>query len=178
MKRKIVTAKEMAVALDLSLRRLRELGQHKILVRVGFNKYDRSASITAYIKHLKKLAAERAGQNDPARDVARANAHMREAQAALLRARFERESAKLISRDDAVALWSRIISGSRRLLFALPDKIAAAVPELSETDVSRIRQLVSDGYTDARMQDGYSFDCAASADTANDGGDDDSAGSS
>jgi hypothetical protein len=147
----IVTVKEMAYWLDCSTTRVRKLAAESTIVKLGHDRYDRDASVTAVIKRLRDQA-ERRGTVDPANR--EASTRLRAAKTALLETRLRREAGQLVEAAEARAAWGRIVRGTLAMVTGLVPKIAAAV-NLTAHDRAVIARIIEDGLEDCALDRGF-----------------------
>jgi phage terminase Nu1 subunit (DNA packaging protein) len=161
----IATVKGLADLLDCSTTRVRKLAAEGTIVKLGHDRYDRDASITAVIKRLRDRV-ERQGVADPANIAA--SARLRAAKTALLVARLERVAGQLVDAQEAREAWREIVRGTSAMVTGLGPKITAALPSLTATDRETIRQILSDGLQDCALERGYTLGRPVEADDEHD----------
>jgi hypothetical protein len=112
---------DVAKHLDLSLRRLREHYASGTIPKGGTLDEQR----TAYVRHLRERAANRAplGDVDPARERGLKD---REIRLGLEQKRL-REAGELISAEEVLETWTRMILIARSRLLGVPSRLASEV---------------------------------------------------
>jgi phage terminase Nu1 subunit (DNA packaging protein) len=150
-----VSTAELADHLDCTPRSVRAYAARGIVKSLGRGVYDLERSVRGVVKHYKRQIErnEKRGISDEA---SAATVKFKLLKVALLEQQYEREAATLIRKRTAHELWGRIEAGLNRLVTALPDKFAAAIP-LTATDHAKITQLAEDGLHDLRLSDGYAL---------------------
>ncbi|GGC90457.1 hypothetical protein [Chelatococcus reniformis] len=125
-----VAAVQLAALFDCSERTIRDLAQRGVLAKVGRDRYDAPASVTAYIRHLREQPSARgsgSGDLNPEQERARkdrALADKTELQNAVTRG-------ELVSAEDAEAAWVEMISIARSRLLAMPTKLGPALATMT-----------------------------------------------
>jgi phage terminase Nu1 subunit (DNA packaging protein) len=161
----IATVKELARWLDCSTTRVRKLAAEGTVVKLGVDRYDRNASVTAMIKRLRDRV-ERQGAVDPAN--LQASARLRMAKTALLEEKLKREAGRLVDADEARATWREIARGTAAMVLGLGPKIAAALPALTAADRALIAQILADDLQDAALERGFDFYSSVADDDGHD----------
>lgn len=139
---------ELARLFGIGDRHLRALADEGHVVKTGRATYERDASITRYVTHLRNVAAGRGGDEHVATLTAE-------------RARLAREQADNWARRNAAAdrellpaaqverRWQEILAGIRSRLLTVPSRVRQRAPHLSATDVATVDREVRDALTEA-----------------------------
>lgn len=127
----------IAKLLDLSERRVQQLGREGVIPKATRGQYDLIGSVRGYVRYLRDQAVSaQAGAPDYA--VERARFIRARADLAEMEARQRRGS--LIAADDAEAAWIGILALLRTRLLSLPDRLAPLVHE--QDNLARTRDLL------------------------------------
>jgi phage terminase Nu1 subunit (DNA packaging protein) len=148
------TSGELAELFGCSTRQIEALAQKGIIVRLSRGRYDRDASTTAYIRHLREQAASRAGQ-DPTIDSVTANVLWKQASTELLQVRLAKEAGELVDVEDVKALWDSIMTAVRGQVLGIPGAFAFEEPSLTPYARQTLERICRERLTDAAMDRGY-----------------------
>lgn len=122
----MATQAECALWLDMSERRFRELLDEGVISRAEKGQFDPRAVVTEYVRHLRAIAAGRAGEQE---QQARATADARKAAAQAEMAEMELAERKglLIPADEIGETLAAVVSIMKTRLMGMPTKLARLV---------------------------------------------------
>lgn len=118
----------IAKLLDLSERRVQQLGREGVIPKATRGQYDLVGSVRGYVRYLRDQAAKaQAGAPDYAAERAR----FIRARADLAEMEAEEKRGSVIAAEEVEAAWIAVLAALRTRLLALPDRLA---PQLHAED--------------------------------------------
>ena len=145
-----VSAKTLAVLLDMDERVVRRLAAEGIIVRAGRNQYLLAPSVRNYVRHLREVAAGRQGNELNAVDE---NARLKIAQRRnydLKNAILERNS---VPYEAIAPAWARVVRAIRSAMLAVPGKARFLLQHLTPRDAEVIGEIIRDQLEAAALTD-------------------------
>ncbi len=133
----IVDGETFGKLVNIHGRTVRDLAQRDIIVKVGDNRYDLTASLRSYASHLREMAAGR-GDEQHQLFLTAERARLAKEQAdntALKNAALRRE---LVPVAEVKSLWAGIVRQTRSKILAVPARIRQQLAHLSVHDVEVI----------------------------------------
>ncbi|GEO99509.1 hypothetical protein GCM10007887_24240 [Methylobacterium haplocladii] len=134
----------IAAAFDLSSRRVSQLAEKGIVVRVGRGRFDLDASTLNYIRHLREVAAGR-GEGAPDLTAERARLAKEQADGHALKNATIRGS--MLDATEAGSRWAGEMVKLRSRLLAVPGDVSLVLPHLTKHDVYEIDRVLRDAMT-------------------------------
>jgi len=138
-----VSARELGAYLGLSDRSVRELAARGIIERVGRGRYQLADCVLRYCGHLREVAAGRGGEHGVL-DLTQERARLASEQAdghALKNATARRE---LIPAVEVETTWRGVLSRVRAGMLAVPSRVGAQLPHLTQNEVVMIDREIRD----------------------------------
>lgn len=145
-----VSAKTLAVLLDMDERVVRRLAAEGIIVRAGRNQYLLAPSVRNYVRHLREVAAGRQGKELNAVDE---NARLKIAQRRnydLKNAILERNS---VPYEAIAPAWARVVRAIRSAMLAIPGEARFRLQHLTPRDAEVIGEIIRDQLEAAALTD-------------------------
>ena len=145
-----VSAKTLAVLLDMDERVVRRLAAEGIIVRAGRNQYLLAPSVRNYVRHLREVAAGRQGKELNAVDE---NARLKMAQRRnydLKNAILERNS---VPYEAIAPAWARVVRAIRSAMLAIPGEARFRLQHLTPRDAEVIGEIIRDQLEAAALTD-------------------------
>lgn len=133
---------DLAKLLGISASRCRTLTADGVLKKIGRNRFDVAASVTAYCARLRE-SAERAGRPSAQPDDVKAAAgRLKAAQADLAEIKAAQARGELVPSADVVREWSNLLRDLRNALLAVPSRCGASLPHLTATDIATLEREI------------------------------------
>lgn len=127
---------EVADHLDLKQASVSDLVRRGVFAKAARGGYDLNACRTAYIRHLREVAAGRAaqidGEDEENLDLVQERARLAKEQADKIAMENATRRGESLSRPDVVAMIQGLIAHSRAKFLALPSKLAAILARLDQ----------------------------------------------
>ncbi|MCJ2056655.1 hypothetical protein MKL09_08815 [Methylobacterium sp. J-048] len=139
-----VSVSVIAAAFDLSERRIGQLADKGIVIRVGRGKFDLLVSTANYCRHLREVASGR-GEDSP--DLTAERTRLAKEQADRIAIENERTRGTILLADEALHRWSAEMVKLRAQLLAVSGKVAMALPQLTPHEVREIDRVVRNAMT-------------------------------
>jgi hypothetical protein len=153
-----VSGAALARLLAIDERTVRKLADAGTLARIGRGRYDRDASITRYVTHLRDVA----GRRHDSTDAATAHARYKLAQAERAELEVAERSGRLVERHLVSEGWQILMRAVAKWSLGLPGEILFALG-LPQASKPLIEKVVRDGLHDLALNRGFQI-------AANDGG--------
>ena len=137
----IVSTDELAAEAGISPQVARELARRKIFIRVAPGRFDREASMSGYLEHLRRPSTGKRGGGaafSSAGDAPNERSRLAAAQADAQELKNKIALGKLIDASAVESTWSTIVTLTRDAVRATPSRIAADLPHLTAFDVATI----------------------------------------
>ncbi|AXS42407.1 DNA packaging protein [Breoghania sp. L-A4] len=132
-----VDAVTLARLVNLSDRKVRDLAQRGIMVRLAHDRYDLAESLASYATHLREMAAGR-GAEQPQVGLTAERARLAKEQAdtaALKNAAMRKE---LVAVTDVEHAWCDVLRKVRAGILATPERLRSTLPHLASTDIEAL----------------------------------------
>lgn len=156
---------QLALLLGLTTRRVNQLAEDGVVVRVGHGEFDGAASIQNYIAQVSNRAKDKEADLDEAREAAR----LKSEQADNWELRNAKLRNELLPIDDVMRVWSEQIASIRSGLLAVVSRVRQRT-SLSVEDAVVLDEEIRDAMT--KLADGveiYDVDPDADGGDAEDG---------
>lgn len=141
-----VTAAELGAYLDVVPRTITRLANEGHVVRAGRGRYDLAASVRTYVKHIRAMAAGRAGDEQAGLTAERARLAREQADGIALKNAITRR--EMLPAAEVEREWSGILRGVRSRMLAVPSRVAARIPTLTKADVALVEHEVAAALTE------------------------------
>lgn len=142
--REPASVSEITAAFDVSDRRIGQLADKGIVIRVGRGKFDLIASTANYVRHLRDIASGR-GEDSP--DLTAERTRLAKGQADRIAIENERSNGTLINAVEAEHRWADEMVKLRSRLLAVPTGIAMVIPHLTAHEIQQIDRELRDAMT-------------------------------
>lgn len=136
-----VDAETLAKFTKLSDRKVRDLAQNGIMVKVSKDRYDLAASLVGYCNHLRTVAAGRGGEEAQLR-LTQERARLAKEQADSVALKNAKEQGELVPADEIEREWSGILRQVRNQVMSVPERIRMQVPNLTAQGIETIDSIV------------------------------------
>jgi phage terminase Nu1 subunit (DNA packaging protein) len=136
-----VSTDELAAEAGISAQMARDLARRGVFVRIARGKFDRAASMAAFLQHLRR---EKSGKRGGGRAFAAEGSEPNErsrlaaAQAVAQERKNAEASGRLVDAGEVADTWAGIVTATRDAILAASARIAADLPHLSGPDVATI----------------------------------------
>lgn len=151
---------QLALLLGLTTRRVNQLAEEGIMVRVAHGVFDGSASVQNYIAQVSNRAKEKETDIDEAREAAR----LKSEQADNWELRNAKMRKELLPVDDVARIWSEQITSIRSGLLAVVSRVRQQI-SLSPEDAVVLDEEIRDAMS--KLADGVEiYDDDPDADTS------------
>lgn len=138
---------ELALLLGLTPRRVNQLAEEKVLIRLGHGEFDGPASVQAFVAHAANRGKEKDAQIDKEREEARLKKEQADTQE-LKNAKLRRE---LLPVGEVSRVWSEQIASIRSGLLAVVSRVRQRIT-LSAEDAVILDEEIRDAMT--KLADG------------------------
>jgi terminase small subunit / prophage DNA-packing protein len=142
-----VSTSELAEAAGISVQTAREFARRGIFVRTGRGKFDREASMSGYLAHLRRASVGKRGGGAVFSEAANERARLAAAQADAQEMKNQVVRRALIPEAEVESTWLEIVARARAAVLAAPARIHADLPHLSKHDVETIDRHLRDALT-------------------------------
>jgi len=136
-----VSAKTLAVLLDMQERTIRQYARKGIFVRAGRGQYLLTPSVRNYVRELRETAAGRGGNELDAVDE---NARLRIAQRENMELRNAILKGQSIPKDAIAPAWARVMRTIRTNMLAIPNRARFRLQHLTAQDVETLDEIIRD----------------------------------
>lgn len=159
------TQEDLARHLDLSARRVRELTNLGILKRPkGKEGWDLDHNRVAYISYLRELSKKTGAEIPPDSDdfpgSGSASPEVNHERALLVREQRrgkqiqnEQLLKQLLPTEVVIAIYGDLVASARGKILAVEGQLLVALPDLSKSDVAKVRQLLHKALADLKDAD-------------------------
>ena len=127
-----MTADELGGLLGIAGRTVRELASQGLLVKGARGRYDAPASVASYCRHLREIAAGRAGDAQAGLTSERARQAREHADGMAMKNAVAR--GELVSAAEVRMTWAMILADVRAGILAVPTRL----PELGRVQIERL----------------------------------------
>lgn len=134
----------IARLLDLTERRVQQLGREGVIPRAERGQYDLVGAVRGYVRYLREQATR--GPGGPA-DFAAERARLVKAKADLAEMEAARQKGDLLPAEAVEKAWTDVLALLRARLLVLPDRIAPLVHE--ESTIAGARGVVREAIVEA-----------------------------
>lgn len=159
----------IAKLLDLTERRVQQLGREGVIPKAERGQYDLVGAVRGYVRYLRDQASR---ARDGVADFGTERARLVKAKADLAEMEARQRQGELLPATGVEEAWTEVLGRLRARLLVLPDRLAPLVHE--ETTIAGARTLIRQGIADA-LAELASMPVAADFDgagAAGDGGED------
>lgn len=142
-----IGGKDLCDLLDLSSGALTDLKKRGIAVHLGHDAYDLGATVTAYVQHLRGMAAQW-GTPDQAAQLTSERARLAKEQAdaqALKNAKLREE---LVDADEVARAWGDVLRQVRARVLAVPSRVRADLPAAAPETFDVMDRALRDALTE------------------------------
>lgn len=133
-----VTAAELGEWLGLTANRVHALGRDSVLPRTAEKTYPLRASVAAYCEHARQLAKGKAADKALAEEKIR----LAREQADKIALQNAAARGELLDSRQVANEWSSMLKDIRSSILALPDRLSAALPDISKSDIAAAKNEV------------------------------------
>ena len=145
-----VDAKMLGEFFGITAHAVRILATKEIAIRSGRDRFLLKPSVKNYCGSLRELAKVRSGVGDDSQTRLNTEAAaLKKATRELVELRRDALAQKLISIEDVMKAWSRIIRTIRAMVLSIPGRCQVALPHLKFEDFETFRAVVRAVLTDA-----------------------------
>lgn len=134
---------DLCALLDISPAALTDLKKRGIAVHLKHDSYDLWATVTAYIAHLRGMAA-RWGSEAEAEGLTAARARLAREKADEAARRNAVARDELVKAEDVTRAWSDVLRKVRAGVLAVPSRIRSSLPHLTAADMAVIDRETRD----------------------------------
>jgi phage terminase Nu1 subunit (DNA packaging protein) len=136
-----ISQQDLAVLLDLTPRRIRQLATAGVIPKTGLGKHPLRDSVRAYCRHVREIAAGRGGEDEQL-TLSRERARHAAESANKIALQNAQTRGEVISVDDVIRLWSDTLALVRGRILSLATDIGMELPILSRHDILTIDGLL------------------------------------
>ena len=141
-----LSASELAEALEITTQRVNVLKNEGTFEQVG-KKFNFQICLKAYLERLREQAAGRVGESpdgveklDPTYEKAR----LTKIQGDLAELQLKKALGEVISQDEILEVWQRIIGSARGSLLSLKNKVPNIIHGITQDDIRRLGDEIDD----------------------------------
>lgn len=138
-----VSGRDLARLFGVHDRTIRDLADEGLVVKLSRGRFDRDASITRYVTHLRDAAAGRGGASGVASLTSERSRLARE-QADAVSLKNATLRGELVSATEVQSRWTAILAAVRARLLAVPSRVGLRSPHLTREDVAVLDQELRD----------------------------------
>lgn len=137
------SSQEIGALLGISARKVRDLSDQGIVVKLGRGYYDLEESVRRYCAHLREVAAGRMGRTKEI-DLVEENAKLKRAQREETELKIARMRGELIPRDEVQEPMDRFASIVKQHVLSIPSRSRQRIPHLTGHDEKVLQQICRD----------------------------------
>ncbi|WP_236045353.1 MULTISPECIES: DNA packaging protein [Pseudooceanicola] len=137
----------MCDLLDLSPAALHDLKKRGIAVHLAHDSYDLTATVTAYVTHLRSIAAGW-GTADQAAQLTANRARLAKEQADAQAIKNAKARGELLDAADIERRWSDVLRQVRARIMAVPSRLRSDVPDLPPETIAALDRTLRTALTE------------------------------
>lgn len=142
----MATQSEVAQACDLSTTQLKNLQGRGIVQKARPGKLDLEACVVAYIRHLRKTAAGRGGDN--VADLAAERARLAQAQTRAQELKNAELEGRLVDRQAVIEVVTTRITAAKSKLRGIPKRAVRRIPGLTREMAQALLKMIDEVLND------------------------------
>lgn len=137
-----VTTSELAKFLGITVQRAHQLENAGTLTKGEDRKYDLKQAVQDYCARLRETAAGRQGTGEGGLDPVQESARLKKVQADLIEIKLAQMRGEVISSDEVLVVWQRIIAAARARIMSLTTRLPTMIHHLDKPDIAIIENEV------------------------------------
>lgn len=138
-----IGGRDLCALLDLSSGALTDLKKRGLAVHLGHDAYDLEATVTAYVQHLRSIAAGW-GTADQAAQLTTERARLAKEQADAQALKNGKLRGELIEAAQVERTWSDVLRQVRARILAVPSRVRSDLPQLDPATVAAFDRSLRD----------------------------------
>ena len=142
-----IGGQDLCKLFDLSPAGLSDLKKRGIVVQHGHDTYDLAASVTAYVTHLRGIAAGW-GTADQAAQLTTERARLAKEQADAQAIKNAKLRGELVEADQVERTWADTLRHVRSRILAVPSRIRSKDPSISRGTIETLDRALRDALTE------------------------------
>lgn len=148
-----IGGRDLCDLLEITPATLTGLCKRGLAVKIGHDAYDLTATVTAYIVHLRAAASGRGGE-EHSLTLAGERVRLARAQADAQEVKNRMIAGELVPAVEVAREWADVLRGVRSQVLAVPSRIRSSLPHLTAQDVAQIDRELRDTLTEMGGGDG------------------------
>lgn len=148
-----IGGRDLCDLLEITPAALTSLCKRGLAVKIGHDAYDLTATVTAYIVHLRAAASGRGGEAHSL-TLAGERARLARAQADAQEVKNRMIAGELVPAAEVTREWADTLRGLRSQVLAVPSRIRSTLPHLTAQDVAQIDRELRDTLAEMGGGDG------------------------